>query len=61
MNFEVDRHGIFGGSSTEWTTGIVGMGGWLGDFVDMRKKSAIGKTGLDDDIVSEKRKVLTDQ
>lgn len=37
-NFESDgRRGIYGGASTEWSSGVVGMGQHLGNAVDMRK------------------------
>lgn len=37
--FERDRHGVLGGASVQWSSGIVGMGDWLGETVDMRKDS----------------------
>lgn len=37
--FERDRHGVLGGASVSWGSGIVGMGAWLGETVDMRKDS----------------------
>lgn len=39
--FERDRHGIMGGASVEWSSGVVGSGTFLGAEVDMRKDSAI--------------------
>ncbi|KAL8287194.1 hypothetical protein RQP46_003646 [Phenoliferia psychrophenolica] len=39
-SFDRDRHGVLGGASTEWSSGVVGMGTWLGERVDMRKESA---------------------
>ena len=38
--FEAERHGIYGGANWDWTTGIVGVGSYLGPL-DMRKLSAI--------------------
>ncbi|GJN94599.1 hypothetical protein Rhopal_007682-T1 [Rhodotorula paludigena] len=38
--YERDRHGILGGASVEWSTGVVGSGEYLGPGVDMRKDSA---------------------
>jgi hypothetical protein len=35
--FETQRRGVLGGASTEWSSGVVGMGDWLGGVVDMRK------------------------
>lgn len=35
--FETERRGVLGGASTEWSSGVVGMGDWLGGVVDMRK------------------------
>ncbi|GAA5849285.1 hypothetical protein JCM9279_006436 [Rhodotorula babjevae] len=32
-----DRHGVLGGASVEWSSGVVGSGAWLGPGVDMRK------------------------
>lgn len=42
--FETERRGVLGGASTEWSTGVVGMGDWLGGVIDMRKgvKSSSG-------------------
>ncbi|KAI5474598.1 glutaredoxin domain containing protein [Pseudohyphozyma bogoriensis] len=37
--FESGRHGVLGGASVEWSAGVVGMGRWLGDRVDMMKDS----------------------
>lgn len=36
-DFETERRGVLGGASREWSTGVVGMGDWLGGTVDMRK------------------------
>lgn len=36
-DFEEDRHGILGGASVEWSSGVVGGGTYLGAEVDMRK------------------------
>ncbi|GAA5872838.1 hypothetical protein JCM1840_005865 [Sporobolomyces johnsonii] len=35
--YEKDRHGVLGGASVEWSSGVVGSGTWLGPGVDMRK------------------------
>ncbi|GAA5988534.1 hypothetical protein JCM10908_003609 [Rhodotorula pacifica] len=39
--FERDRHGVLGGASVEWSTGVVGSGTYLGPGVDMIKDSAL--------------------
>lgn len=40
--FEMDgRRGILGGASVEWSTGVVGMGRFLGGVVDMRKRDPL--------------------
>lgn len=39
--FERDRHGVLGGASVEWSTGVVGSGTYLGPGVDMVKDSAL--------------------
>ncbi|GAA6053993.1 hypothetical protein JCM3770_002408 [Rhodotorula araucariae] len=36
------RHGVLGGASVEWSTGVVGSGTWLGPGVDMRKDASLG-------------------
>lgn len=41
---ERDRHGVLGGACTEWSSGIVGTGEWLGDQVDMRKEQSISNS-----------------
>ncbi|GAA5865028.1 hypothetical protein JCM3774_003943 [Rhodotorula dairenensis] len=45
--FERDRHGVLGGASVEWSTGVVGSGTYLGPGVDMVKDSAL-EEGLAD-------------
>ncbi|GAA5941058.1 hypothetical protein JCM1841_001676 [Sporobolomyces salmonicolor] len=35
--YEKGRHGVLGGASVEWSSGVVGSGTWLGPGVDMRK------------------------
>ncbi|KAK4701057.1 hypothetical protein P7C70_g5177, partial [Phenoliferia sp. Uapishka_3] len=47
-SFDRDRHGVLGGGSTEWSSGVVGMGTWLGERVDMRKNSARELLGEED-------------
>lgn len=49
-SFDRDRHGVLGGASTEWSSGVVGMGTWLGERVDMRKDSARELDGEDDEL-----------
>lgn len=51
--FEQDRHGVLGGASTEWSSGVVGSGTYLGDHVDMRKESSFGEK--DDDTRDESK------
>ncbi|KAM0746294.1 glutaredoxin-domain-containing protein [Meredithblackwellia eburnea MCA 4105] len=47
-SFDRDRHGVLGGASTEWSAGVVGMGTWLGERVDMRKDTPVEKEGMAD-------------
>lgn len=44
--FERDRHGVMGGASVEWSSGVVGSGKFLGAQVDMRKDSSVAPPPL---------------
>ncbi|BGP44096.1 hypothetical protein JCM10450v2_008313 [Rhodotorula kratochvilovae] len=44
-----DRHGVLGGASVEWSTGVIGSGTWLGPGVDMRKDGSSAPASLGDD------------
>lgn len=48
-----DRHGVLGGASVEWSTGVVGSGAWLGPGVDMRKDGSYALPVPTDDDADE--------
>lgn len=57
--FERDRHGVMGGASVEWSSGVVGSGTFLGPYVDMRKDSSL-QAPTSPAYTSLERRALTD-
>ncbi|BGP36084.1 hypothetical protein JCM10296v2_007936 [Rhodotorula toruloides] len=50
-SFERHRHGVLGGASVEWSTGVVGSGTYLGPGVDMRKDGSYAIDVVEEDEV----------
>lgn len=53
--FDFERHGLYGGAHWDWTTGIAGLGSYLGPL-DMRKRSASGRPRTSATVLDELQK-----
>lgn len=57
--WERERRGVLGGGSVQWSEGVVGMGSWLGETVDMKKYKLEGYEDEGEGEVATRRDALT--